>query len=257
MTTWASSGQIKIDRAAEHVHDLARRIDAFRNADPYEIVRNDDPEGWKGTVLTIRVHRDIPTEWSAIVADAIHNLGCALDHLWKNATGAKPDSRKNYFPATTTADELKATLRREKKSAANTARQLLDSLDALRDNNPFWAIRKFDDADKHHAISLVACRLQSFAVDLTHIDGERLDEPKRLVVDLDPKPDLTVVEDGAVLARLANTHAEIDIYDHLAFEIAFGKGEILEGKAVLPTLESLTTAVQILAGAFLAAGLIT
>lgn len=69
--------EITLDRAAQHLSDLERRVQAFLDSGAYraEIER---PE--PGTfVVRLVVEADPPDEFSAMTGDVLHNTRSALD----------------------------------------------------------------------------------------------------------------------------------------------------------------------------------
>jgi hypothetical protein len=101
----------KLTRAQGHVEDLRRSIlDSCGGEAPPRVLRmrrEFDPE--KNLVLWIAESLpEIGDDWGLIVGDAIHNMRCALDHLWWQLAidhlGRKPtedEAREIMFPILT------------------------------------------------------------------------------------------------------------------------------------------------------------
>src|ERR1035437_9340762 len=96
---WTTSGEVKNARADEHIKNLEDEIRAFRKRRPYLVVPKYNPEGWNGTQFVVTVAEDIDPRWSAIVADAVHNLHVALDHLWQRGLYGVGHKSRDHFPA--------------------------------------------------------------------------------------------------------------------------------------------------------------
>jgi hypothetical protein len=241
MTDWASSGRIKIERANEHIRNLEAEIVAFRERRPYPVFPQADPNS-DSTLYIVRVREEIPSRWSAITADALHNLHVALEYIWLQAM---PDDREGHFPAYADPESAKARFNGKEKGRSKVAVDIFNRVDAFKVGNPFWAIRCFDDTDKHETISLVA-----FAR-----EGLEFDDPPMLWR-FAPSFPLFVVKDGAPVFRLPPTASKLDVNIYLTFYIAFGEGEVLTGDPVVPTLQNLAASVESLAAAFIEAGLL-
>jgi hypothetical protein len=101
----------KVDRAHRHVDDLRRAIVAASDGrGPPRVLatrREFDAEG--GHVLFIAERMtEVGEDWGLLVGDAVHNLRCALDHLWWQLAiehlGRRPtetEAREIQFPILT------------------------------------------------------------------------------------------------------------------------------------------------------------
>jgi hypothetical protein len=260
MRDWTSSGRLKIQRANEHVLDLERRIDAFREREPYEIVAKYELEFTDGsrrpvdgTSFHVNVRERPDPMWSCIAADAIHNLHVALDHLWQRAAHGTKHAARDHFPAYRSPEAAKARSGGENKRILK-ALKLLRQVNAFEVGNPFWAIRCFDDTDKHDTMTLVAVALPEFEADFTRLHGPEYDGSPRTF--RPPRRDNWFLEHGHQLYYTTERVAQGDVDHHLPFEIAFGEGEVLKGEAVVPTIQKFSAEVDGLASAFLASGLV-
>jgi hypothetical protein len=250
---WASSGRVKIERANKHIRDLEARVTAFRKKGPYHVVPKLNSDGTEGATFTVRVVYDIPPDFSAITADAIHNLHVALEHLWQRALYGAKRNKGDRFPFYKSPECAKSRFRGKEKDRCKKAVDLLNAVEAFRKGNPFWNIFCFDNADKHDTLSLVACALTRFRSDVHHlyygIPGPLLDFTF-------PSIESRIIKDGALLYSWNGPVSEMNVEHKLAFEIAFGKGEVLEHETVIPTLQHFSTSVEGLAAAFIEAGLL-
>lgn len=265
MREWATSGRVKIDRANEHIRHVETEFAAFTKRRPYvigpEFYDEDyDPTDKRyGHVFPIIEREQVDIRWSAVVADAVHNLHAALDHLWQRVTTSEPH-RQNYFPARKSPEAAKSVLGRKEKGRRPPAIELLASVNAFEVGNPFWRIREFDDADKHDTLPLVAVYPGDLRVNFARMRGRYMPDeiiwsylPKE--IEVEQHSSLSVLENGAALYAYPFV-ADLDVDVELAPLIVFGEGGPLKGEAVLPTLEHFSTAVDSLAAAFIAAGLL-
>lgn len=253
MRTWTASGKLKIARAYKHIGDLELRLELFRESRPYRVVHEANGQG--GVNGVIRARRAIPTDIAVISADAVHNLNVALDHLWQRAIHGRRSRRKDHFPAYACPEGAKTRFRGKEKGRMKEVVDLLFRSNAFEVGNPFVRIRDFDDADKHDTMMLVACALSDYAITTERVGGSPL--PLWTVRQSDTPTALRPVEDGAVLYGVPATTSKVyEDHDLTDFEVTFGEGGVLQREAVLPTLKHLAQAVDGLAAAFTAAGLL-
>jgi hypothetical protein len=69
----------KLRRARVHINEVQQRVVALEEADGWSIQR--EPAGPDGWAYRFRVHRVIPADLSAVVADAVGNMRSALDNV--------------------------------------------------------------------------------------------------------------------------------------------------------------------------------
>jgi hypothetical protein len=239
---WDTSGRVKIERAKEHILDLDTTQKAFLDSNPHRIIIEPQKKTRRGPYSISIEYAPVPTRWSAIAADAIHNLRSALDILWRFAVhGDSQDARYAFFPFKAGVDEFKAGFGGEPqapnvKKAVNLIKEIKPYPGG---NDPLCHLHAMDLRDKHEVLGLVGIAFWY----RTTIDEE--------VVRLSPVKDGTVkgTFDGAV-------PTEMHVKQQLLFEVAFAQGEILEGEPVLPVLHQFAGEVEGVAEAFLAAGLL-
>ncbi|MEK7402345.1 MAG: hypothetical protein AABZ80_08290 [Gemmatimonadota bacterium] len=278
LSDWASSGRVKIDRANQHIRDLETAVKRWQDACPYPATLDPQDEEneygfFYGRMYTLREREGVPVDFAAIVADAVHNLHVCLDHLWQRAT-TRTGHRHNQFPARMEPESLVAKPGGKKLARRNAAVELLDSLDAHKVGNPFWTIREFDDADKHETLRLIACYPGRLILQGKAAPTRRVPPPGTRVMwgvgmalaqahffyagqnEGRPAPRFPLLlEDGAQV-YVSGVDPNMDVDVQVAPLIAFGEGGPLEGEAVIPSLQNLSTAVDRLATAFIANGLL-
>lgn len=258
MRDWASSGRVKINRAHKHIEDLERAISDFRNLDPYFAIPEVNPDGRHGVAWLVRVVHEMDPMVSAIAADAIHNLHVALDQMWQRAIHGRENVERDYFPFYESPDCAKARFRGKEKDRCKQAVDLLNRADAFRIGNPFWQINSFDNSDKHDTMNIVACWLTHFRMDVGGIFAADFGPLGITTVQHQITPDaFTELIEGTELAFFPGEVAEHYPEREITFEIAFGKGEVLAGKEIVPAIQGLAESVEGLAAAFIEAGLLT
>lgn len=265
MREWAFSGRIKIERANENIHDLKSRIAAYVKRRPYPAILKPDDEDYVGPDIKqwghqFVVHEREPVDpiWAAIAADAIHNLHVALDYLWHRVG---PVGGNKQFPAIRDPDDVKAFFRRVEPTRPDPVKALLRDLNVFEAGSPYLLIDEFDNADKHEALALVASYIGALQIlpapgtniiigclryDYLPPDFERYKAP--------PPPPLKLEEGGMIYGYPYVPDLNVDL--HITPAITFSEGGPLQREPVLATLERFVAAVDSLASAFVAAGLL-
>ena len=204
-----------------------------------------------GYVLRILERETAPLRWSAIASDAVHNLRSSLDILWRLAIhGASPTARKAYFPIFDTADKFETRFKgKPQRANQETAMDIIKATKPYKGGNEaLWYLNAIDTRNKHEMLTLAVCAFRSLLVTAkpdTTIKMRREDF-------------LTPVEDGTIMCHLTGEiPSPMEVQHEFAFEVTFGKGEILEGEAVLPTLNQFANVVDSVVDAFTVAGLLT
>jgi hypothetical protein len=127
---------VKVDRAQKHIIDLELETRRFwRDPSPYEIVPEDNLDTGERTYY-LRVHKEIPSEFCALIGDIAQNLRCALDHLaWHLVTTSpvspKAKEKNVYFPIFKTASEYREGKMKEMEGMTQAA------IDAIDDVKPY------------------------------------------------------------------------------------------------------------------------
>ncbi len=216
---------------------------------PYSLIAEPDAEPGN-YVLRIVEREAAPFRWSAIAADAAHNLRSSLDILWRFAIhGGSPTARRAHFPIYDSANEFETRFRGVPQNP--TVKAAFDIIKATKPykggNDALWHLNAIDIKDKHEMLILAVVAFRSLLI--------KADPAK--VIQMRREDFLTPVEDGTVMARLTgDIPAPMEMQHEFSFEVAFGKGEMLEGEPVLPTLHQFSNAVDGVVDAFLAAGLL-
>ncbi len=246
---WASSGRVKIERAKEHIGDLETTSRRFFDGNPYSLFAEPDSE-LGGYVLRIVEREAAPLRWSAIASDAVHNLRSSLDILWRLAMhGLHPTARNAYFPIYDTAKKCESGFPGEPKRANQKA--AVDLLKAAKPykggNDALWSLNAIDARNKHEMLTVAVCAFRSLLVKAY----------PSTTIRMRPEDFLSPIEDGTIMCHLAgDLPSPMEVQHEFTFEVTFGKGEILEGEPVLPTLHQFANTVDGVVEAFVAAGLL-
>ena len=255
---WASGGAIKVKRAKENIDDLAARIRAFDERDPYMFVVGPDPDT-RQTIGKIEMREDVDPILGAIAADAIHNLRSVLDVLWRRATHQRPgktDRRSGeYFPFQA-AHVLEARHRRAKESSRlKRALKLACEIAPYEGGGDYGDLLCFlneaDRRDKHEVPTLVACRMGHLG------DPSASIEKNRFILwyagDMSIGPPL---KHGEILWHGPASDPPSYMQTKIGFEVTFSKEGPFRGQPVLHQLTACTQIVESVVEAFVLAGLV-
>ena len=258
MRDWAFSGGAKIERAKEHVADFERASRTFFDSHPYSAISRYDSKRKELTFVVEGTHT-VPARLASITSDAIHNLRASLDILWHQAwSKGNPGKRKLYFPLVPNADELQVRFKTIKQTEHKAAVDILCAIKPFELWNKLLALNEIDARDKHELPILAVATYKQVIMKLppdvlfqgkTGVQVVAQIASGFLFLEYGTQlPIVTAIEtDGGPV-----THMECD----LTADVAFGRGEILEGEPVLKTLREYLEVVDDIASAFLAAGLI-
>lgn len=257
MTTWATSGGVKIERAVEHIDNLEAQIKAFREADPYTIIRKDDPETGE-LVVFASIPRELPPRWGCIAGDAVHNLRSALDLLWRqvNCPQLSPLIDSEGFRIYPTSDLLDAELARAKKPKRKALMRLLKEIKSYKGGNDLLCLLDLiDNVDKHRLL-IPAYNAVNAIRFWTEPAPHRSDSFPRQV-HIQRLTPLYPVHDGTELWRTVVPPGEVYVNLEFLFTVTLGEVDILKGEDIVTTLRQLTSEVEGIVETFRIAGLVT
>ena len=225
--------RLKIERANKHIGDLKTLMDGLVNTDSNRLSIKEDAETGK-QFLKIDFIKPLPSETVLIIGDAIHNLHSALD-LMMYAVVPNPD-KHTKFPFRDDRQELVNAINGGKIKAAWPTEICDLIIDTIKPypggNDTLCGLHDLDIVDKHRRLILYRT-VTAIALDIE-------DENGKLSVDLLAR----IGPDGLINAGFGNRKLHIENYRNPTFEIFFHKGEVFEGKSVLPTLHQLAQFVS-------------
>ena len=148
--------RLKIERANHHITDIELRIDGLekRLIVTAQVDANTGYEFIKCDFTDIK-DRNAAEALAIVLGDAIHNLKCALDHVWfetVNRVIPSGDWKRTKFPVYPTADTLKDALERLKIniSTPNFFSFIVGKIQPYDAGNfSIRAIHQIDTRDKH------------------------------------------------------------------------------------------------------------
>jgi len=255
---------VKVDRAYKHLIDLQIAHNRFFMPPyPYEVIPEDDSQARERTFY-LRVHKEIPFEFSALIGDIAHNLRCALDHLaWhlvqSSPVTLKAEERNIYFPIFEDASEYRKGKMRKIQGMTDAAIQAIDDIQPygrLDKANPqagignlalYW-LSAINIQDKHRLLipawlnapghSITKTQRAEFAKALESAFGSK----DAKVIGGSSIDFNTPLEDGSKLCTLPI--AEVDDDMQFRFQIAFGDPPSMRGKEVISTLKNMHRIVK-------------
>ena len=254
MTAALPSYRLKIERAKRHIHELTQAIDAFWSRQPYVVVAQDNLATGKRH-FKVSIREEIPSDWSSIVGDAVHNARASLDLMMVALVRHCDPNRTSYnhvhFVIRETKDEFEKALPRNTKGANPATRKLIEELKPYKGGDEaFWRLHQLDILDKHKALIPVGSAFQAFGITMdpkkSFPDAAWLKDAPAMTSFCRPAERQFPLKDGAHIASTTLNDPSKD--DHqFAFEVAFGEGQILDGEPVIPAL---TQIVQFVEGVF-------
>jgi hypothetical protein len=226
------ASKLKIKRATRHTEELREDIRSFMRRKPFVLRIEDGGSGQHN--WTIRVRRQIPKEFSAIIGDVLHNLRAALDLLACDLVRLNGGNDKDvYFPFCNSVDDLDETIRKRKIDRAAS-----DVVDLIRSFKPYKggnvalrAIHDLDIMDKHKALIPTAemMGLPNFTSAALTFTNNRIGP----------------IRDGMVAIRMPAA-SKLRVGQELEgkFHLLFPFESAFNGSEVIPTLQELTELVS-------------
>jgi hypothetical protein len=153
------ASKLKLERAAEHLQEFDREAIAYLNSKPCAIVVEPFPGGLHKHMGTqswnARIRKPMPTKFSVLIGDFVHNLRTALDLLVCDLVTITGKSAADvYFPFCATAADLPRMIRDRKiQRAGPDVVAYIESLKPYKGGNvALRVIHDLDLTDKHRAL---------------------------------------------------------------------------------------------------------
>ena len=194
---------LKFARARQLLDALDLEIDAFLANDlvPVNEVETDTGD----LVHWVRVRRNPPLHWSALVGDAIHNARSALDHLaWAlvELDGGVPGEH-TYFPIGKQETGYGKSLR---SALQGTRPETRDSVRALRPwgggDDQLWLLHQLDILDKHRLLVPVGAAQTGVIMEVTATPPWAEGESTQLAIPINSGDIVYPLYDGAEFLRV-------------------------------------------------------
>jgi hypothetical protein len=244
---------VKFQRARQHIEELITAIETFVQRQPYETWGEDEPETGD-RVIRVRIREQPPTAWAGIIGDAVHNLRASLDYLaWGlvKVNGGTP-TNQTMFPILESSKDIESRVTRAVHGAAQEAIDLIVALKPFQGGDAdLWRLHRLDIVDKHRLLMTVGHAHRHIEIDFGKMMSRDFGsdspfQPFSLPLPLKPSDRQFPLQDGAEVYRVkpAARHRHNDEDVKVAVEIAFGKGDVIQGVPVLATLGTLLNRVE-------------
>ena len=252
---------VKVQRAEKHIIDLGAEFLRFwTQGDPYTTFFEDNLEARERSYY-LRVFKEMPPQFSALIGDIAQNLRSALDHLaWHlvktSPVTPKAKDRDIYFPIFETASEYDAGKMRKIQGMTDAAIKAIDSIQPYyTPHSPgpgigqgvqlFW-LHEINKLDKHRLLVPIWTNMVSHTMPRSKLS--ELSEELRAhlgtgnVFLASNAASSGPLEDGSKLCTLPIS--EVDENMRFQFHIAFREPKWVCGKEVLTSLAAMHSRVE-------------
>ncbi len=255
---------VKVDRAYKHLIDLNTEFLRFLGeGGPYKTFFKDDLKTGERTYY-LRVLKELPLQFSALIGDVAQNLRTALDHLAWHLVKSSPVTPKAwdkdiYFPIFETAREYNSGKMRKIQGMTDSAIKAIDGIEPyyrpdgsavtrIGNGVHLFMLHEINKLDKHCVLVPILGVMVSHTITRTKraelnatIRAAFGDRPGKVSIAgsaLDTGP----LKDGSKLGTFPISEVDDDMTFN--FHIAFGEPEWVRGKEILTTLAAMHKRVQ-------------
>jgi hypothetical protein len=237
---------IKIERAKRHVRELEADIRAFIERNPYRIVRDQDAEAGR-YVYRVHIVEDVPACLSATIGDIVHNLRSALDQLVCQLVLAnrRQVRTRTGFPVGSSVKEFETDAAGKIQGVSAVGERFIHRLKPYKGGRePFWVIHELNRLDKHKAIVPVGSAYKHVWLNLRLPVEWQTEQISVFSFAINPGDREYPLKDGTELFICPTNFFETHNEPNFTFEVAFGEGQIVDGKPVLPAIQQLVEFVE-------------
>jgi hypothetical protein len=157
---------LRLVRAAQQLEQLQGDIDEFFTRDRRVVERGAD----ENIRQVSRIHHDpipLPLMWSVRIAEIVHNVRSALDHLvWQlviRKTGEQPMIDRIEFPVVETLRGFERRAGRHLTGVGAKERAIIKSVQPFETGgaarSPLWQLRQLSNWTKHSDVRLAPVRI--------------------------------------------------------------------------------------------------
>jgi hypothetical protein len=245
---------VKVKRAYQHILDLNREIAKFipPEGSAYKIVPEDDLQTGERTFY-LHILEEMPSEFSALIGDILHNLRSALDHLAWHLVSISPVKKKTkrvYFPIFETSGEYHTGKMGKVQGMTGLAINAIDAIEPyyridgvsnrIGNGIHLWWLHTMNIRDKHTLLIPVWANpvghtlTKSQRIELAPVLEKAFPYgiPDDLIIAASPES--KIVQDGSKLYTFPISEVDDDM--QFKVHIAFGEPEGVRGKEVVSTL---------------------
>lgn len=264
---------VKVDRANKHIIDLNAEILRFTlEGHPYETIPEDDLERGERTYY-LRVIKEIPPHFPALIGDIAQNLRSSLDHLAWHLVQSSPITPKAketqiYFPIFETASEYRDGKMEKIRGMTDAAIKAIDRIEpyyrvdgvGIGNGAPLFWLHEINRLDKHRLLiptwtSMVSHTItRSKRIEMADtIRAAFGDNPGNVFLAANattPGP----LKDGSKLGTFPISEVDDDMTFNV--QVAFGEPKWVCGKEVATTLAAMHKRVENIMNSFNDEGLL-
>lgn len=249
---------MKLQRATRHLDELEAQVAEYLRNEPFTVnIREDGSTG--DLEYVVHVREQPPAEWGATIGDIVHNARSSLDIVVRQlvlANGATP-SRATAFPIGDDELGFRKVAKKYLKGVSTETRDRIEAMEPWSGGHEWlWMLHRLDIMDKHHQLIPVGAATQGVTFEGTFTPpwgGETRPLPSFVINAADKQYPLA---DGAVVFTvkkgaqpLAEKDSGFTMAHRPVFFVAFGEGEAVGGRAVVPTLRDVVKEAQLVVGA--------
>jgi hypothetical protein len=234
------SYRLKLDRAVEHLYALQAASERWAQTDPCLVWEECEIESRKHLVYA---EVTIPPDDPLIplrLADCIHNMRAALDHLayalacQLYQSDPPPNEGNTAFPITTTTAHFKNSVHGKIAPKRLMPRTLYAALEAVQPHpgrdQALWVLHELDNFDKHRFLPLVVGVAAGHGFHVGSFSGSHFAGPRLGIL----KPQTPVVE------YIPAPDTEVDMHLHFSGAITLAESSpAAGGQFVLPVVSGL------------------
>lgn len=247
---------LKIERAKKHIVDLNQAIQVFHDSRPYEVATKRDPET-RRLLYYMSKAEPIPIDIALIASDALYGIRSALDHLTYQlmlAAGGAPTAECN-FPIFNNASQYKTRLNGMEKTLGKNAIKVLSEVEAYKGGkgHELWVLNRLHNSDKHRILLTAGSSYKAFNAAAGVHKGmeEWLTRLRGHPVMLKPFEFMLSTKGEIMCPLKAGDVLLIDLPDaelkedmKFTIDVAFNEPGVVEGKAVIETIQQLADLVR-------------
>lgn len=240
----------KIDRAREHANQLKQAVHDFLSPNPFSIVAKEEPSTGD-LVHSVRIREQPPLRLSLILADAVHNLRCSLDHLaWQLVleNGGTP-TKRTFFPIKPDEQTFHAQAPKDLHGVSTQTYGLIKAMKPWSGGDDhLWRLHQLDVEDKHKLLITIGAAHRNVVLTF---------QPPPFPGNGSPPPAISAayrvadrqypLQDGMEVGRIMKAaRAASDWLKEpgYTFEIAFRDQSLMADEPVIPTIPELIDHVE-------------
>ncbi|WP_141754335.1 hypothetical protein [Streptomyces agglomeratus] len=252
MSQAADEVRLKFERSRHHLAELGNGINSYLDREPFHMHSEED-EATGDLVYLVEVRESPPVALSLPLGDAVHSARSALDYLaWQLviAGGGTPNFQ-TMFPISETEAKFNGNYEWRLQGASASA---VVAVQALRPfgggDDRFWRLHSLDIEDKHRLLIPVGAAHERVNLSFTFTGmNPAFTGMNPVVLGLNPVDRQYPLQDGAEVYRI--TKAARESADQgmggphsFDFDVVFGKGVIVCGEPIIPTLPNLIQDIE-------------